>query len=117
MGTESKDEYELLEEELEEKGRKIAREINVNKATAPQGSKFGICATCGFLEFAETKFHTLFARCAYFLRMLHTGNPFIICTQYSPWDEPDLLMMLKMATLINTDGSSKTIAPFSNQKK
>jgi hypothetical protein len=116
METELENEYDSLKKELEEKGSKIMRGINETKPRWSPHGKFGLCATCVYLEFAETDFHILFARCGCFGIMLHTGEPVTQCSIYQCKGQLSLDMMIEIATLIDDKGS-KPIAPFSNQKK
>ena len=101
MDGETSTEKEL--EKVVDRARALFHKLDYPAVREVNKQSFGKCGTCKNLQFAESEFNILFARCHLFEVMIHRREAIVNCSSYEETGTMTLYDMKQIATLIDLD--------------
>lgn len=98
-----KDEFAKIQDTVCANGREVESKINSSK----RPSKFGLCSTCSSFHYLRTLYDNESAICDKYKSRVPCVDRIIECTDYYPFDAPDIYDMTRMAHFIEAKKEKK----------
>ena len=99
------DTYEKLEDEVSSKSREFSKQTRTSNSKRP--AKFGLCSTCNRFHYIKTLYDNESAVCSLYKTSVPSQDRIVECSDYFPFDQPDIYDLFRMATLIEAKKDRK----------
>ena len=98
-----KDEFSKLRDDIYANSKEFDCKISSSK----RPSKFGLCSTCTYFHYFKTLYDNESAVCGKYKSRVPCVDRIIECTDYYPFDAPDIYDMTRMAHFIEVRKEKK----------
>jgi hypothetical protein len=97
--------FEKLEDEVYHLSNEFNRKTECNSKQRP--AKFGLCSNCTYFHYQRTLYGNESAICSKYKARVPSQDRIIECTDYYPFDQPDIYDLTRIAHIIEAKKERK----------